>query len=112
MLSLQVAGNYRAKEVQEGVEYLISHAPVGSVPAEKEHYFYGQYYAAMGIYQAQSAGEWGRKAWNQWYPAITKSLIASQQADGRWSSGYDQYPTAMAALVLNIPYRFLPIYQR
>lgn len=112
VLSLQVAGNYRAKEVMEGVDYLISHEPVGKVPAEKEHYYYGQYYAAMGIYQAQSAGEWGRRAWNQWYPAITKSLISTQQADGRWSSGYDQYPTAMAALVLNIPYRFLPIYQR
>jgi hypothetical protein len=112
VLSLQVAGNYRAKEVMEGVDYLVSHEPVGKEPAEKEHYYYGQYYAAMGIYQAQSAGEWGRKAWNQWYPAITKSLISTQQADGRWSSGYDQDPTAMAVLVLNIPYRFLPIYQR
>ena len=61
--------------LKEGVEYLMSHQPVGTVPAEKEHYFYGQYYAAMGIYQAQSAGEWGRAAWNKWYPAITKELM-------------------------------------
>lgn len=112
VLSLQVTGNYRAKEVKEGVEYIMSHQPVGPLPAEKEHYFYGQYYAAMSIYQAQSAGEWGRAAWNKWYPAITKELITTQQPDGRWSGGFDQYPTAMAILVLDIPYRYLPIYQR
>lgn len=112
VLSLQVAGNYRAKEVSEGVEYLMSFKPVGTREVEKEHYFYGQYYAAMGIYQAQSAGEWGRRAWAQYYPAATKELIATQQPDGRWQGGFDQYPTAMAILVLDIPYRFLPIYQR
>jgi hypothetical protein len=112
VLSLQVAGNYCAKEVKDGVEFLIAHQPVGDLPAEKEHYFYGQYYAAMGIYQAQSAGEWGRAAWNKWYPAITKELLTTQQPDGRWSGGFDQYPTAMAILVLDIPYRYLPIYQR
>jgi hypothetical protein len=112
VLSLQVAGNYRAKEVSEGIEYLLSFKPVGMREAEKEHYFYGQYYAAMGIYQAQSAGEWGRRAWNSWYPAITKEMLATQQADGRWNGGFDQYATAMSVLVLDIPYRFLPIYQR
>ncbi len=112
VLSLQVAGNYRAKEVSEGVEYLLTFKPVGTKDSGKEHYFYGQYYAAMGIYQSQSAGEWGRKAWNAWYPAITKELLGDQQSDGHWNGGFDQYPTAMALLVLNIPYRYLPIYQR
>ena len=112
VLSLQVAGNYRAKEVSEGVEYLMTFKPVGSKEQSKEHYFYGLYYSAMGIYQSQSAGEWGRRAWNAWYPAITKQLIADQQSDGHWNGSFEQYATAMAVLVLDIPFRYLPIYQR
>jgi hypothetical protein len=112
VLSLQVAGNYRAKEVSEGVEYLMTYKPVGTKEQSKEHYFYGLYYSSMGIYQSQSAGEWGRRAWNAFYPAITRSLIAEQQPDGHWNGSFEQYATAMAILVLDIPFRYLPIYQR
>jgi hypothetical protein len=111
VLALQVAGNYRAGEVIHGVEYLLKFQPLGS-EVVKAFYSYGHYYAAMGIYQVQSIGEWGRRAWNSWYPAITKDLLAKQKADGSWRASYDQYDTAMALLVLEIPYRYLPIYQR
>jgi squalene cyclase len=111
VLSLQVAGDYRAKEVKQGVEYLLRHQPVG--PAEvREWYFYGHYYAAQGIYQAQSIGVWGKQAWRKWYPAVTKELVERQQKDGSWRGNHGQYHTAMALLVLEIPYRYLPIYQR
>jgi hypothetical protein len=112
VLSLQVAGNYRAGEVKQGVQYLLQFKPLGTRDPEAAFYHYGQYYAAMGIYQAQSVGEWGKKAWKAWYPAITKSLIESQHANGNWPAGYGNYPTAMCLLVLEIPFRYLPIYQR
>ncbi|MBA2480481.1 MAG: terpene cyclase/mutase family protein [Planctomycetes bacterium] len=112
VLSLQVAGSYRAGEVKQGVQFLLQFKPLGTRDPEAAFYHYGQYYAAMGIYQAQSVGEWGKKAWKAWYPAITKSLIETQQPDGHWQAGYGNYSSSMCCLVLEIPYRYLPIYQR
>jgi hypothetical protein len=111
-LSLQVAGKYRAGEVKEGIQYLLGFYPLTEKKEQDQFYYYGQYYAAMSIYQAQSLGEWGRDAWRRWYPAITKSLIAAQKPEGKWDGAYDEYPTAIAVLVLSIPHRYLPIYQR
>lgn len=111
--SLQVAGDYRSIEVQEGVEYLLECEPVGKrKDAGQEHFWYGAYYATMGVYQAQSIGSWGRNAWAQWYPAITKRIVDSQGADGKWPGPNGLYPTAMAVVVLAIPYRYLPLYQK
>jgi prenyltransferase beta subunit len=110
--SLQVAGNYKAAEVSEGVDYLLKFKPLGTQTVEEGFYAYGLYYATMGIYQAQSIGSWGRKAWSSWYPAVTRSLVATQQADGHWTGSHDQFPTATALLILAIPCRYLPIYQR
>lgn len=111
--SLQVAGDYRANEVSEGIEYLLSFKPLGEKKMDQqEFYHYGLYYATMGIYQAQSLGSAGRGWWGRWYPAVVKDLIARQEADGRWKGGRETYETAMGVLVLTIPYRYLPIYQR
>jgi len=111
VLSLQVAGDYRAREVRQGVEYLMDHKPVGRRKVDR-WYEYGHYYAAQGIYQSQSVGTWGAMAWRKWYPAITNELASRQDKAGRWRGSYDQYPCAMALLVLEIPFRYLPIYQR
>lgn len=111
VLSLQVAGDYRAREVKQGIEYLLKHKPVGPLKVDR-FYFYGHYYAAQGIYQAQSIGPWGLKAWRDWYPAVTRGMVTRQRRDGSWRGSYGHYASAMALLVLEIPYRYLPIYQR
>jgi prenyltransferase beta subunit len=111
--SLQVAGDYRAGEVSEGIEYLMSFKPVGEKkPDHEEFYFYGLYYATMGMYQAQSLGSAGRRWWSQWYPPVVKDVLSRIGPDGKIKSGNDVYDTAMAVLILTIPYRYLPIYQR
>jgi len=111
VLSLQVAGDYRAAEVKNGIEYLLRHKPVGAKSID-DWYFYGHYYAAQSIYQAQGMGEWGRRAWQAWYPGAVTELSAKQRPDGSWDGGHGAYSSAMALLVLEIPYRYLPIYQR
>jgi hypothetical protein len=111
LLSLQVAGNYRAKEVREAVQYLMTYYPVGQTKnTDTVQILYGNYYASMGIYQTQSIGDWGRKAWAAWYPAICKYLIS--QATDKGVYGIGAYGTGVALLVLEIPCRYLPIYQR
>jgi hypothetical protein len=110
--SLQVAGDYRSTEVQEGVEYLLTCAPVGKIEEKKEFLWYGLYYATAGIYQAQSIGTWGRNAWAQWYPAVVKLAVAQQKPTGEWPGSHGLYTTAMGVVILAIPLRYLPLYQR
>lgn len=111
--SLQVAGDYRAAEVVEGIEYLNSFKPVTDQKIDNEEwYFYGMYYAAMGMYQAQSLGAQGKRWWGTWYPAAIRDLCDKQQPEGNWKGNWESYNTAMGVLVMTIPYRYLPIYQR
>ena len=55
----------------------------------------------------------GESYYQEWYPRARDALLAVQKPDGSWDGGYDPtYGTSMAILVLGVPYRFLPIYQR
>ena len=111
--SLQVAGDYRSTEVQEGVEFLLGCQPLGKREEDnKEFRFYGLYYATAGIYLSQSIGTWGKTAWNQWYPAVVKQLVVEQKPDGKWEGQHVLNNTAMGVVILSIPYRYLPLYQR
>jgi len=70
-------------------------------------YYYGNFYAIQAVYQA------GDQYYHSWYAKIRDELLKTQQPDGRWSK-LDIYGTAtpLAVLILGVPYRFLPIYQR
>lgn len=111
---LQVAGKTRNRAVLEGVRYLLKFAPLGRQNVSGGFYYYDLYYATMGIYQVQNIGRAGRRAWRQWYPAVIRSLLATQKPDGRWTGGGGgrKYETAVALLLLNIRTRVLPVYQR
>jgi len=56
----------------------------------------------------------GESHYQKWYPKIRDALLPKQRSDGSWhgGSGGQEYSTAMAILILGVPYRFLPIYQR
>jgi len=112
--SLQVAGNYRATEVLEGIEFLLATEPVGTDRKidDMGWYYYGGYYGTMGMYQAQSLGSFGKRAWDRWYSAFTADLLKRQEKDGSWKGKHEPYPTALALQILAIPYRYLPVYQR
>ena len=71
------------------------------------HDFYTNQYAAQAFYQA------GDKYWNAYFPKIRDHLTQSQR-DGLWNGdGVGQvYGTAIGLIILQLPYKFLPIYQR
>ncbi len=73
---------------------------------EQGHFFYGQYYAVQAMFLA------GGKYWQDWYPAIRDLLIAQQnQASGDWEGEVDpDYCTAMALIILQMPNRYLPVF--
>ena len=104
--SLYYAGVYEDNALQRGLDYLIRNRT--EIRRGKGHYYYGQYYAVQAMFLA------GGRYWQQWFPDVRQHLIATQQSDGRWAAKNhgDQYATAMSLIILQMPNRFLPIFQR
>ena len=70
-------------------------------------FLYGHYYAAQAMYQA------GGKNWTGYWIRLKRELLEFQFEDGRWQDLVGpNYATAMATLILQIPLRYLPIFQR
>lgn len=72
------------------------------------HDFYGHYYAAQAFYQA------GDEYWNAYFPTASGQLRELQASDGSWNGDGigPVYGTALALTILQLPYKYLPIYQR
>lgn len=72
------------------------------------HYFYTHFYLAQAWYQR------GGKEWTSYYPDISKRLMDMQSPDGSWNgdSVGTTYGTAIATTILQLPYNYLPIYQK
>lgn len=72
------------------------------------HYFYTHLYYAQAKYQR------GGKEWDRYYKSMAQRLQSLQQGDGSWM-GDDvgtSYGTAIALIILALPYQNVPIYQR
>jgi hypothetical protein len=56
----------------------------------------------------------GGQYWATWWPAIREELIQRQQPDGVWldPSIGNIYGSSMALIVLQMPKRYLPIFQK
>jgi hypothetical protein len=56
----------------------------------------------------------GGEYWATWWPAVREELLESQtEPDGTWEdTTASAYGTAMALIVLQMPKRYLPIFQR
>jgi hypothetical protein len=108
VVALQSAGEYGSKEVRDGIAYLRQFDQGLRRGRRNNHYFYGQYYAAQAMWLE------GGEPWAQWYPAIRNELINRQSASGYWpdSGVCNEYGTAMALIILQIPNDYLPIFQR
>ncbi|MEQ8769266.1 MAG: terpene cyclase/mutase family protein [Phycisphaerales bacterium] len=106
--SLFYAGIYEDEAIDSGLAYLEEVALPGRARPSRAHYFYGHYYAVQAMYLA------GADHWAQWWPAVREELIASQRPDGSWddSSVGPSYGTAMALIILQMPKRYLPIFQK
>ena len=106
--SLFYAGIYQDNAIDKGLAYLNTNAMPGRSNATRSHYFYGQYYAVQAMYLA------GDTSWEVWWPAIRRELIDLQNDDGSWDdrSVGKPYGTAMALIILQMPKRYLPIFQK
>ncbi|HTU27651.1 MAG TPA: prenyltransferase/squalene oxidase repeat-containing protein [Pirellulales bacterium] len=108
IVALYSAGIYDSDEIKRGLAYLMAYLPRPGDFNRESHYFYGHYYAVQAMWHA------GGEYWARWYPAIRDALLARQAADGSWvdTSVCTEYGTAMAAIILQMPNNYLPIFQR
>lgn len=107
IVALQCAGIYEGPEISKGMDYLMRFLPGTEAANRTSHYHYGQYYAAIAMWQI------GGEHWEKWYPAARDDLLARAAPDGSWQSPYTtDYATAMACIVLQMPNNYLPIFQR
>jgi hypothetical protein len=121
---LQLCGKYDAQEIKKAVEYL------DRVGDDRQHYWYGHYYAAHALNQV------GGKVWEEYYDRMRDNLVRGRGSpefrlldrDHRtgtklpddvryWKSnkeaGYGpEYQTSIAILILSTPTHYLPIYQK
>jgi len=75
---------------------------------ERRYYVYGCFYASLAMYMC------GDSYWIPWFRKATSVLAEMQRKDGEfWDEhGNTVYPTAMAAIVMQAPYGYLPLYER
>lgn len=106
--SLYYAGIYEDDAIDDGVDFLLSNALPGAGRTSRAHYYYGHYYAVQAMYLA------GGDSWAKWWPAIRGELIAAQRSDGSWEdrSVGSSYGTSMSLIILQMPKRYLPIFQK
>ena len=110
--SLYYAGHFQGNDLDRGLKYLRQYLPArgrhasGGQGMENEgNYFYGNYYAMQAMFLA------GGNYWAEWYPAVRDQMVARQGSGGSWSGEYSEdYCTAMALIALQMPNRYLPVF--
>lgn len=106
--SLFYAGIYTDDAIDRSLDYLTMSAMPNRGEPMGSHYFYGHYYAVQAMYLA------GGLRWETWWPGIRDELIRNQREDGGWDDPYagPAYGTSMALIILQMPKRYLPIFQK
>lgn len=85
-----------------------SYGPMARNYSRHYFYFYGNYYAVQAMFIA------GGEDWEAYFRQVQTDLVSFQNQDGSWSikDVGNAFSTAAACLILQIPYRYLPIFQR
>ncbi|WP_152053616.1 prenyltransferase/squalene oxidase repeat-containing protein [Tautonia marina] len=95
----------------EAASYLLQHPP--SADAFNSYYWY---YATLAMYQS------GGPAWDRWNPLVRDTLVSLQHREGHKAGSWDPdptrygthggrvYATALAAMTLEVYYRYLRLY--
>ncbi|HVT89136.1 MAG TPA: prenyltransferase/squalene oxidase repeat-containing protein [Tepidisphaeraceae bacterium] len=113
--ALYYAGIFEGDDLKRGLDYVRA-GPEGAVffgggrgggGGQPNHYFYGQYYAVQAMFLA------GGNYWAEWFPRVRTELLAKQdKTSGGWPNGEvsEDYCTAMALIILQVPNRYLPVF--
>ncbi len=107
--TLYNAGEYDSKLADDCMNYVWKNFKHGKEDwSALGHGFYAHYYAAQAFYQA------GDEYWDDYFPEAREKIVKMQAGDGSWNGDGigPVYGTSCALVILQLPYKFLPIYQR
>ena len=104
---LYSAGQYASKEAAKALEY-ISKTLENRGRRAGGHRTYFHFYVCQAIFQA------GDETFRKYWPKLRTEILSAQSGDGSWRGDYigTVYGTALYTIVLQLPYRYLPIHQR
>ena len=120
--TLNAGGEYTGPAVTQGFDYLLRELEARELELERTTELrrgsqakfpcYERLYVAQALWQHPDPAVFDR-----WFAAERRWLLRTQNEDGSWTSGPEQeygrvYATAVNALVLAMPDRLLPIFQR
>lgn len=101
---LHGAGEYHGEALEKGYAYLRQHL---TTDPKQHFFFYTHLYAAQAMFQR------GGPEWANYFPRIRRELLDLRRGHPYWDSNYGKsYGTAISLLILQLPLRYLPIFQR
>lgn len=105
---LYSAGEYESPLADSCMKYVMQQFKSSQNEFNSGHYFYLHLYASLAFYQA------GDTYWDAYFPKARDNLLKQQQSTGNWNGDGvgTVFGTALACILLQIPYKYLPIYQR
>jgi prenyltransferase beta subunit len=105
---LYSAGEYESTLAESCLKYVHRQFKASGNEFQSGHYSYLHLYASQAFYQA------GDEYWDSYYPPTRDRLITRQSGTGYWEGDFvgPVFGTSLAAILLQLPYKFLPIYQR
>ena len=112
---LLIDPNPGSPRTAESVEYILRHRPMWRPRNQEDTNLYYWYYATMALHQL------GGPKWDEWNAQIRDTLVKAQRQDGPYTGSWDPctrwdryagrvYSTALAALTLEVYYRYMPFY--
>ena len=110
--ALHGLGVYSSDLIDHGVDFLQKRVDYhNSRYGSSGHYYfwYGHYYGVQAMHTV------GGHAWRRYFVPLRDFLVNHQQPDGTWPNREgpgEAFSTAVACLILQIPYGYLPIFQR
>lgn len=110
--TLNALGVYDENSVDRGIDFM---ERTFEPTVDAEWFFYGNLYAAQAYYQHRRGRHWER-----WFQTVRKLLLDRQghPEPGAWVALHrledygSAYATACALLILQVPYQYLPIFQK
>ena len=113
VLCQQFMGHYSDPRIKKSLDYL-KEQKFNWTSTEGEWVLYGWYYITQAMFQG------GGSYWEYWNKQFQGPLIKAQSSDGHWAApgsskkekGYSPvYSTALSCLMLEVFYRYSPLYQ-
>jgi hypothetical protein len=111
VVSLYSAGIYEGERVEKALRWLMDRMPGKARGQEVSpmNWYYAHYYAVQAMWHAQLHHP---EYWNAWYPAIRDELLEKRLSNGTWNDERigPEFGTAMACIILQIPFNYLPVF--